>query len=466
MTIKRRIWIIYIVSVLIPFFLFTSSMEFFSKKINKNINEEITRIEQSYWKSATEDIINFIENNIKPDPSVLKDEKFITIFDDSIKLTQFSVEIFKEGESIFSSNTERFEKSEDNQLIESGEFTGSDNLKYDYEIITRQRKPKPRQDPLNSIFKINGTLFLLGYIILHFIFFRYSMKTVFSPLNKMKEAAINIRDGNLDYNLDYNRKDEVGDVFDAFEEMRVQLKTSRDKQNQYERNRKELIANISHDLKTPITAINGYVQGILDGVANTDEKLNKYIKTISSYSKDMDNLIEDLFLFSKLDIDSFPFDFENVNIIEYINDCIEEINFDLEKNNIKLNKFFSYNSETPVFIDRAQIKRVINNIIFNSINNFDNDNPIIFFRIVEDDDYFTISISDNGPGIPMDKINHIFDRFYRVDNSRNRKNGGSGLGLSIAKQIIESHKGKIWAESSLGNGTTIFFSLKKVEVIS
>jgi signal transduction histidine kinase len=232
-------------------------------------------------------------------------------------------------------------------------------------------------------------------------------------------------------------------------------------QLQYEENRKELISNISHDLKTPITAIKGYVEGIKDGIADTPEKMDRYINTIYSKSCDMDNLINELFLFSKLDLKKVNFDFRSIDITAYLKDCIEELKFDLEKRKINLN-YNHIKKNIDVIADAQKLKRVIMNIIENSIKYMNKDNGKIDIILSEEEAFTVIEVRDNGKGISNKALPFIFDRFYRGDSYRNTSNGGSGLGLAIAKQIIEEHGGQIWVQSEVNEGTSIFFTLKKV----
>lgn len=287
-------------------------------------------------------------------------------------------------------------------------------------------------------------------------------RSIVTPLEALKEGAIQIKNGNLDFQLKTTSKDEIGDVYAAFEEMRLKLKESLKLQQQYESNRKELISNISHDLKTPITAIKGYVEGIVDGVADSPEKMDKYIKTISSKARDMERLIDELFLFSKLDLNKLPFNLEEINIKRYIEDCCEELQLDLEESHIEFE--YSIKNSNPnqlILGDREKLKRVITNIINNSVKYMDKNQGRIEIELNDLDKFTIIKIHDNGKGISKEALPFVFDRFYRADPSRNTLTGGSGLGLAISKLIIEELGGKIWAESQEGLGTSIFLTLKK-----
>ncbi|SCY32374.1 sensor histidine kinase [Alkaliphilus peptidifermentans] len=284
--------------------------------------------------------------------------------------------------------------------------------------------------------------------------------SIVKPLNKLKTSANRIREGDLDFEININSKDEIGELSNAFEEMRKRLKESLDTQFQYEENRKELFTNISHDLKTPITTIKGYVEGIKDGVADTPHKIEKYINTIYTKTVDVDRLIDDLFLFSKLDLSKLPLHLNRINISKYMVDLLEELNFDLEKKNVMMNYENQVASSTFVLVDVMQLKRVIVNVIENAVKFMDKSEGIINFIVNQKDDYILFEIRDNGQGISKDKLPYIFDRFYRADPSRNSLIGGSGLGLAIAKKIIEEHSGEMWAESIEGLGTSIFFTIK------
>lgn len=286
-------------------------------------------------------------------------------------------------------------------------------------------------------------------------------KSILRPINKLKDATMNITAGNLEFTLSYPKDDEFGQLYDAYEEMRIHLKQSIEENLKNDTESKELISNISHDLKTPITAIKGYVEGIMDGVADTPEKMDKYIRTIYNKANDMDNLIGELTVYSKIDTNKIPYHFVKLNVADYFDDCIEEISTELDSRGFKLNYFNYTDKATEVVADPEQIKRVINNIISNSLKYNDKEEGIINIRIKDQKDFVHFEIEDNGKGVAPEDLPYIFERFYRTDASRNSKKGGSGIGLSIVKKIIEAHGGTIWAFSTLETGLSIHFILKK-----
>lgn len=319
------------------------------------------------------------------------------------------------------------------------------------------------ENRIRDRFLRTGALSFIFYTVIHLIFISYVIRLIIKPLNKMKTAVNAIKDNRLDFEIEYKDKDEIGEVFLAFDEMRLQLKEAKMVQKQYEQNRKNLIANISHDLRTPITAIKGYADGVIDKVANTPEKVEKYCRTIRSNAENMDSLINELTMLSKLDVDKIDFKYEEVNLIKYMRDCFEDWQYIIDSENILFSVEFNDIKEAKASIDREHIKRVMNNIIGNAVNHLDKSNSKIEIILGQSGSDYIISIRDNGAGIPKNKIEYIFDRFYRADDSRNNPTEGSGLGLTIAKEIVEAHGGEIWADSDLEIGTSISFSLIKLE---
>lgn len=287
-------------------------------------------------------------------------------------------------------------------------------------------------------------------------------RSILWPIGRLQEATKQIRDGNLDFTLDVEDDDEIGQLCQDFEEMRIRLKESTEEKIQYDKESKELISNISHDLKTPITAIKGYVEGIMDGVASSPEKLDKYIRTIYNKANDMDRLIDELTFYSKIDTNKIPYTFSKINVSNYFRDCIDEVGLELEARGVELGYFNFVDEDVMVIADAEQLKRVINNIIGNSLKYMDKKHGIINIRLLDVGDFVQIEIEDNGKGIGQKELPYIFDRFYRTDSSRTSSKGGSGIGLSIVKKIVEDHGGRIWATSKEGVGTEIHFVLRKI----
>lgn len=299
-------------------------------------------------------------------------------------------------------------------------------------------------------------VFITGIILTIWIY-----SSVLRPMNRLTEATKKIADGDLDFTLEAETDDEFGKLCRDFEQMRIRLKQSAEDRIRDDEESKELISNISHDLKTPITAIKGYVEGIMDGVADTPEKMDKYIHTIYNKANDMDRLIAELTTYSRIDTNRLPYNFSKVNVDEYFTDCVDELSYELDSRNIKLTYFNYTDKDTVIIADAEQLKRVINNIVSNSVKYIGKKQGILNIRINDEGDFINVEIEDNGKGIDAKDIPYIFDRFYRTDSSRNSNQGGSGIGLSIVKKIIEAHGGKIWATSKPGTGTVIHFVIRK-----
>ena len=303
--------------------------------------------------------------------------------------------------------------------------------------------------------------FILVIIVTATVLIIWIYRSILRPLNILHAATDAMKEGNLNYSIEGDPEDEIGQLCVDFEEMRIRLKELIEVRLKNEEDTRELISNISHDLKTPITAIKGYAEGIMDGVAGTKEKQEKYLKTIYTKAHDMSVLVDELSFYSKIDCNTMPYIFKCINIDEYFSDCIDELSFDLEVKNIKITYANEMDEAIKVQADAEQLKRVVNNIIGNSVKYIAKMNGLIEIKIKDRGEFVEITFKDNGEGIAAKDLPFIFDRFYRADASRNTSKGGSGLGLAIVKKIIQDHMGNIWATSEEGKGTTINFTLKK-----
>lgn len=311
-------------------------------------------------------------------------------------------------------------------------------------------------------------LFFAAFVILIFTAMAVGLwiyRSIATPLVKLKKATQNIKEGNLDFVLEVHGNDEFADLCQDFEEMRIRLKESAEEKLIMDKENKELISNISHDLKTPITAVKGYVEGIMDGVADTPEKMDRYVRTIYNKTNEMDHLINELTFYSKIDTNRIPYTFSKLNVEDYFNDCAEEIGLEMATRGIELVYANYVEGDVLVIADGEQIRRVIHNLISNAIKYMDKPKGIIQMRIKDVGDFIQVEIEDNGKGIAAKDLTRIFDRFYRTDVSRNSSKGGSGIGLSIVKKILEDHGGKVWATSRMGIGTIMYFVLRKYQEV-
>ena len=373
------------------------------------------------------------------------DSAAMQIFD---KLPAYGEEALAKETGYYYNNLEKFVKKID--------FRFSDGSEGSIFVVTKMNSLISKHLLIDMFIAIVIILVFTSLMLTQWIH-----KGVFNPINELNIAMRKIKEGNFDYALQTDAKGEIGDLYRNYEDMRLRLKESAEEKQQHEKQNKELISNISHDLKTPITAIKGYVEGIMDGVADTPEKIDKYIKTIYNKANDMDRLINELTIYSGIDNNRIPYNFHRINVADYFGDCVEEVGLDLESKNIELNYSNLVEPDTIVIADPEQMKKVINNIISNSVKYMDKRHGQIDIRILDEVDSIRVEIEDNGKGIAQKDLQRIFERFYRTDASRNSAQGGSGIGLSIVKKIIEDHGGYIWATSKEGEGTCMHFVLRK-----
>ncbi len=347
-------------------------------------------------------------------------------------------------------------------LIKQLDFKYADGAKGSAFIVTTMGSTIPELRSL--LWDMVLTLFLI-LIFTSLILTVWVYTSIVTPIRHLQAATKNITEGNLDFEVPVSGDDEIGELCTDFEEMRRRLKESAEERVELDRQNKELISNISHDLKTPITAVKGYVEGIMDGVADTPEKQEKYIRTIYNKANDMDRLINELTFYSKIDTNRIPYTFDKIYVNDYFADCVEELSIELEGQDIELAYFNYVEEDVQVIADAEQIKRVINNIVSNSIKYIDKPKGYINIRVKDVGDFVQVEIEDNGRGIATKDLPLIFNRFYRTDISRNSSKGGSGIGLSIVKKIIEDHGGKVWATSRESTGTVMYFVLRKYQEV-
>ncbi len=359
---------------------------------------------------------------------------------------------------LFSASLYGFSQTQARHVQESSsQASDSSQMVYDISLA---------QSSSNQVKLMAKDMILTATIILVFTALSVGLwiyRSIAVPLVKLKKATKNIKEGNLDFVLEVEGNDEFSQLCQDFEEMRKRLKESTEEKILMDKENKELISNISHDLKTPITAVKGYVEGIMDGVADTPEKMDRYVRTIYNKTNEMDHLINELTFYSKIDTNRIPYTFSKLNVEDYFSDCAEELGLEMETRGIELVYANYVEKGVQVIADGEQIRRVIHNIVSNAIKYMEKPRGIIQLRVKDVGDFIQVEIEDNGKGIAAKDLPYIFDRFYRTDVSRNSSKGGSGIGLSIVKKIMEDHGGKVWATSRLGIGTIMYFVLRKYQ---
>ena len=179
----------------------------------------------------------------------------------------------------------------------------------------------------------------------------------------------------------------------------------------------------------------------------------------------MTRLVNELTLYSQINTNRIPYNYNKINVADYFNDCVEELTMELEPKNIRLQYMNFVADDVTIIADPEQLGRVIGNLINNTVKYLDKPHGLINMRIKDVGDFIQVEMEDNGIGIAAKDLPYIFDRFYRTDASRNSATGGSGIGLSIVIKIIEDHGGKIWATSKEGIGTVMYFVIRKYQVV-
>lgn len=273
--------------------------------------------------------------------------------------------------------------------------------------------------------------------------------TIFPPLIVLSGGLKQVAAGNYAYQLRGGRRDEIGAVIGEFEMMRRKLAELDKQKSEFDRQRGEIIAGISHDLKTPLTTIQGYTKGLMDGVANTPEKTERYLKTIYETARTMNALVNQLNDFSKMDIDTIEYTFRERDLVQLLQD-FAAINIPIyATKGLKVETEFA---EEPVEadIDKDQFLRVVRNILDNSVKYKGKPEGEAKIKVYSDGENAVLEISDNGPGVSPHEIEYIFESYYRGDPSRTNPTTGSGLGLSIVKSIITAHEGTVKAINDNG----------------
>ncbi|MDW2796396.1 HAMP domain-containing sensor histidine kinase [Clostridium boliviensis] len=298
---------------------------------------------------------------------------------------------------------------------------------------------------------IDGIFCIGALLIISQFFTKRLIEHITNPLDALSEGAKRMKEGNFSEPVKYKGDIEFEYVCDAFNEMQEHITEANAEKESYEKVRVEMVAGISHDLRTPLTAIRGTIKGLKDGVAATPELREKFLDTAYRRTIEMDRLLERLFYFSKLETGNMPLLFEKTEWSEYLEAYVKKYELLIENESIKI-KIKDVKKGLFSNVDREQMKRILDNILENSKKYAETDKLEITINIFEEHAYVVLEISDNGCGVSQDKIPHIFEQFFRGDESRKIKEG-NGLGLYIVKYLVNAMGGTVDAENS--NGFTI-----------
>lgn len=282
----------------------------------------------------------------------------------------------------------------------------------------------------------------------------YVGHSVLVPLSKISVALEHLKNGDLDYEFSGSGDRELREICVSFEELRLRLQRNVRMGIKKDNDRRMLLVNISHDIKTPVTSIKGYVEGIRDGVANTDEKRLHYLDTIYRKAESIEQMVDNLSIYSKLELGRMQYNKTKIDLFNFLRSCTEEYSLDLNSADMELS--IKIPNETAVVLgDKEKLERVFANIITNAIKYKKLGRGMLKVSAEVTEKGAVMTFADLGRGIAEEDLNSIFDEFYRADPSRNASVEGNGLGLSICKRIVADHGGKIWARSKLGEGCEI-----------
>lgn len=293
-----------------------------------------------------------------------------------------------------------------------------------------------------------GIVAIVALLFLASLFTRRMNNLVMEPLERLVEGAKRIQAGNLEEEIVYEGQEEFERVCQAFNEMQRTILEDQKLRAQNEKARTDMVTGISHDLRTPLTSIRGYIKGVLDGIANTEEKRRLYLETAYESTGEMNSLLQKLFDFSRMESGQMPFHKVNIDLAEYVQGFVAQKEKILDPSEVQIVMEQEDEILPDVEVDVEQISRILENLLENSIKYVEKCPVEIWVRIRKSEEYLLLEWKDNGEGVPEEKIGKIFDRFYRCDEARSKK--GSGVGLYVVQYIMEQHGGNVEAVNDSG----------------
>jgi two-component system phosphate regulon sensor histidine kinase PhoR len=297
--------------------------------------------------------------------------------------------------------------------------------------------------------------YLLIFVVLEFLIFG-EIKKIYKLIDKLKKKELS--DINKQKSAVLNPLKNINDEIYSFADLKQK---EIDELKKLEAFRKEFIADISHELKTPIFAAQGFVHTLLDGAVNDKSVRTKFLKKAAKSLDGLDILVQDLLTLSHIETGQIKMHFESINLYKLTEEVFEQFESKLEKKNVTL-RIAGAAQKVIVYADWQRISQVMTNLISNAIKHSSDDSEIVV-SFEQSKKYVTTTIRDFGEGIPPDHQTRIFERFYRVDKSRSREKGGTGLGLAIVKHILDGHNTRAEVQSTPGKGSAFSFKLPRTK---
>lgn len=314
----------------------------------------------------------------------------------------------------------------------------------------KTNNPNSNSMDFPQLFLISCLIVIVAILLLSQLFTRKMAWRILRPLNALSDGAKRIENGDLSKPIVYTGKDEFASVCTAFNQMQKHLLIERQKTAAYEKARMDLIAGISHDLRTPLTSVKGYIKGLRDGVASTPEKREQYLSIAYKKACDIDVLLQKLFYFSNLETGNLPLSLEAQDLGEFAKKFAENMRDELVNKGVKMTVDATFVPH-PVKIDTEQMRRALINLTENAIKYANAESLVLRISVWRERGMEHLLFADNGQGVSEKHFPHLFERFWRGDEARSTKNGeGSGLGLYIVKYIVEANGGFVTAKNDHG----------------
>lgn len=480
MTIKRRLFISNILMLVIPalvsvLMILISALLFVNIFYRQFMDETIHENNLSQMQRI---LITQSKEFIDSDEEVEESQLYRTV-NKYLKTQKIKMEIYDEGALIWTLGSKSGNDIEEQLFAAVSELGGEGSITvggaslYGEKVTVRDcdyyiyiytgrevKEDEANEATVKKILILMCLLIIVSVLITNRFLTKFIVKRIERPLDILTRGVYQIRDGNLDYRIEYSGDDEFKSICDSFNEMTARLKASIERTERNDRSRRELIAGISHDLRTPLTSIKAYASGLIEGVAATPAMQKKYMQTILTKANDIDRMVDKLFLFSKLDLGDYPFYPEKICLSHSLSHLLSSFENDISEGRMTVH-IADIPEELTVFADPIQLENALTNILENSLKYKDGETVNISISCEEFPDSVELTVDDDGPGVPPEAVSKLFDVFYRSDPSRNNPHKGSGLGLAITAKILEHFGGKIWAENLEPKGLRIVMTLPK-----
>ena len=302
-----------------------------------------------------------------------------------------------------------------------------------------------------------GSSAIIVLLLLSSFFTRRMNRVVMEPVELLAEGAERIRNGDLSEEIDYQGEEEFEHVCRAFNDMQHTILADREQRARTEQARTDMVTGISHDLRTPLTSVQGYIKGVLDGIADTEEKKRAYLKTAYESTEEMNVLLQKLFDFSRMESGQMPFHMVKADLAEYTAAYVAQKEAAYSRDRLQIRLRTGPDLLPEISMDVDQVKRVFDNLLENSLK-YARVSPVqVEVSVRKEDPHILLEWRDNGKGVPEEKLEKIFERFYRCDEARQEQ--GSGVGLYVVRYIMERHHGTVKAENDGGLKVSLYFPL-------